>query len=55
MRESIDIISAREAAEIIGVTPRRIRQLIQSGIIAARRIGGGYTMQRRDVMAYLKK
>lgn len=50
-------MTTKEAAEIIGITPRTLRQAIVSGRIVAKRVpipGGGfaYDLSKKDVKAY---
>lgn len=42
-------LSTREAAERLGLTPGRVRELIVSGALPASRIGNRYVLRREDV------
>ena len=45
-------ITAREAARILGMTDRRIRQLIQEGHLMARKKGNLWLIKRDSVYQY---
>jgi excisionase family DNA binding protein len=50
-----DYVTSAESAEIIGVSPHRVRQLERDGVLDAVRIGGRHNMRlflRSDVEAY---
>jgi excisionase family DNA binding protein len=47
-----DPITPTEAAQIIGVTPNRIRTLIRAGRIPARRIGQIHLIERSAAVAF---
>lgn len=48
----MDIITTNQAAAALGVTPVRVRQLCQSGILpTARRHGRDWLIDRRDLAA----
>lgn len=44
-----DVISTNEAAEILGVTPRRVLALIESGKLPALKLGRFYALRREDL------
>ena len=46
-----DILTAAEAADMLGVTPGRVRALISSGTLPARRIGNSWALPRGPVLA----
>lgn len=47
-----DLIGAGEAAELLGVSPQRIRQMIDEGKLAAHRIGErSFALVRAEVLA----
>jgi excisionase family DNA binding protein len=45
----MDDISVAEAAEILGVSARRVRALLESGQLRGRRVGGRWLLSVRDV------
>lgn len=47
-----DLVGVTEAADILRVSPQRVRQMIDEGKIAAHRVGGkSYALVRSDVVA----
>lgn len=56
MVEEIDVtwMSTAEAAEALGLTADRVRQLVAAGTIGSRRIGRRYIVRRDDVEARLE-
>lgn len=42
-------ISPAEAAELLGISDRRIRQLLNSGQLQGQRIGGRWVVSRADI------
>jgi excisionase family DNA binding protein len=42
----MELVSAKEAARILGVTDRRVRAIIKSGHLPARKIGGGWVIAK---------
>ncbi|MCP4362711.1 MAG: helix-turn-helix domain-containing protein [Chloroflexi bacterium] len=50
-----DIISAREAAEILGITQRHVTRLAESGEIVARKLGWQWAIIRQSVLEYKAK
>lgn len=44
-----DIISTNDAAEILGVTPRRVLAMIQQGQIPALKMGRFHVLRRADL------
>ena len=50
---SLDMeISAKQAAELLDRTASRIRQLLRSGELPARKVGRRWLLKRHDVIAY---
>ena len=45
----IDLIGTKEAAEKLGVSLRRVQQLIELGTLPAQRIGRDYLIQLKDL------
>lgn len=45
------ILTTAEAAEALGVTPRRVRQLIAEGRLAAKKAGRDYVIDPRGLKA----
>jgi len=45
----IDLIGTKEAAEKLGVSLRRVQQLIELGTLPAQRIGRDYLIQEKDL------
>lgn len=45
-----DEIDVREAAQLLGLQPRRVRDLAGAGGIAARRVGGAWRLSRASVL-----
>ena len=43
------LISAKDAAEKLGVSDRRIRAMIKEGKIKAVNVGGGYVIEESDL------
>ena len=52
---SDDIISVKQAAEIIGITRQAVLQAIKAGHIEARKVGRDYGMARSEAEAYRDK
>ena len=52
MSPQVRLISVVEAAALLGVTPQRVRQLIDAGRIPARHVGRAWVIARRDVLAF---
>ena len=48
-------ISAKQAAEMLGLTQRRINQLIKAREIKARIVGNSNVVDRASVLAYKKR
>ena len=44
-----------EAAEVLKVHPKTVLDLIGNGELPAAKIGRGYVMLQRDVLAYIEK
>lgn len=44
-----DVISTNEAAETLGVTPRRVLALIESGKLPAMQMGRFYVIRKADL------
>jgi excisionase family DNA binding protein len=47
-----DYITTPEAARVIGVNGRRVRQLIQEGRLAGKRVGRDWLVERADAERY---
>jgi excisionase family DNA binding protein len=47
-----DWVTAREAAELIGVTPNQVRHLAREGTIDARKFGHAWMINRASAQAY---
>lgn len=45
----MDLLSASEAADRLGVSPRRVRQLIQDGLLRAARVGNSWAVDPASV------
>ncbi len=45
----IDLIGTKEAAEKLGVSLRRVQQLIELGTLPVQRIGRDYLIQEKDL------
>ena len=45
----MNLITTKSAAEILGVTPVRVRQLIQQGQLAAEKHGRDYLLHKEEV------
>lgn len=48
MRNPDDLLSAEEAAAIIGCTPRHVRRRVKAGTLPGKVIGGAYVIERAD-------
>ncbi len=44
-----NLIGTKEAAEKLGVSLRRVQQLIESGTLPAQKIGRDYLIQEKDL------
>jgi excisionase family DNA binding protein len=49
MAEQSDLVGTGKAAELLGVSENRVRQLINSGQLPAERIGRTFVIRRRDL------
>jgi excisionase family DNA binding protein len=45
----MNLISAKDAAERLGVSDRRIRAMIKEGKIKAVNVGGGYVIEEKEL------
>lgn len=45
----MNLLSTKEAAEKLGISPIRVRQLIQEGKIEATRVGRDYVINEADL------
>ncbi|HMQ04882.1 MAG TPA: helix-turn-helix domain-containing protein [Pyrinomonadaceae bacterium] len=45
------LLSTREAAQELGISPIRVRQLIQEGKLKASRVGRDYVIEEKDLAA----
>lgn len=52
-RAGEDSVSAGEAAEMLGVSPRRIRQLLKLGLLTGHKLGHVWSVQRASVEQHL--
>jgi excisionase family DNA binding protein len=52
---SHDLLSTTQAAERLGLTPGRIRQLIDAGQLPAIRIGERWVIEARDVERFARQ
>jgi excisionase family DNA binding protein len=43
------LISSKDAADILGVSDRRIRAMIKEGKIKAVNVGGGYVIEEKEL------
>lgn len=43
------MISVTQAAKILGITDRRVRQLIQDGKLVAQKVGAQYVIMKQDI------
>ena len=50
-----DIIGAREAAQLLGITQRHITRLAENGEIEARKLGREWAISRQSVLDYKTK
>jgi excisionase family DNA binding protein len=53
MAEPTDLVGTSKAAELLGVSQNRVRQLINSGQLPARRVGRTFVIRRADVDAFV--
>lgn len=47
-----EIISAKEAAEILGITRRHVTRLVEAGLIEGRKLERDWMITRASVLAY---
>ena len=50
-----DWITTREAAELVGYTQRRVRQLAIAGKIVAKKFGRDWQVNRSSLLAHIRK
>jgi excisionase family DNA binding protein len=50
-----DWITTQQAAELVGYTQRRVRQLATAGEIGARKFGRDWQVNRSSLLAYVRK
>jgi excisionase family DNA binding protein len=48
-------LSTAEAADLMHVTRQQVLDLIDAGVLNAAKLGKGYTLMTRDVLAYIEK
>ena len=48
-------LSTKEAAELLGLTPRTLYRFIDEGDIAAYKFGRVLRLKRRDVLAFIER
>lgn len=49
---SSDVLTTSEAASLLGVSPRRIRQLVDEGRVRGRKRGRDLEVDAADIVAY---
>jgi excisionase family DNA binding protein len=49
-----DLLSTQEAADILGVTSSRVRQLCAEGALPCQKLGRDWFLKRSDVKAFAK-
>lgn len=49
MSEALNTLTTEEAAQALGVTPSRVRQMIRSGQLTAQRFGKAHLILERDL------
>jgi excisionase family DNA binding protein len=49
----VDELSPEGAAELLGVSASRVRQLLRAGVLSGRRVGRSWLVRRDDVAAYV--
>jgi helix-turn-helix protein len=49
MAKQSDFCSVADAAKILDVTPRQVRNMIVGNILPAQQIGGSYVIRRADL------
>lgn len=54
MAKKPPIVSVADAAALLGISDRQVRNLIAGGTLAAIKIGRDYIIQRADVLAVPK-
>lgn len=54
-RMTNELIDTAEAAQILDVTPRWVRDLIERGDLPAQRVGNQWVLTRQDVEDYKQK
>ena len=52
MAEQNDLIGTSTAAELLGISQNRIRQLIASGQLPAQRVGRTFVIRRKDAESF---
>ena len=50
-----DWITAAQAAKILGLKPRRVRQLCEAGTLPARKVTGAWLIQKDAVYRYYRE
>jgi excisionase family DNA binding protein len=45
----MDFLTTKEAAERLGITPRRVQALVTSGRLPAQKIGRDYLIKEKDL------
>lgn len=55
MLEDGPLLLSREAAELLGVTPRTLRAWVASGAIDAYRLPGGYRFRAGEVLRAMRR
>ena len=53
--QGVELMNVKETAELLGLSPGRVRQLAQAGTIPAEKIGRDWVFIRRDVDEFANK
>jgi excisionase family DNA binding protein len=48
-------VTTSQAAELVGYTQRRVRQLADAGMIEARKFGRDWQIEKSSLLAYMRK
>lgn len=54
-RANRSLLSTREVAERLGISPNRVRQLISSGQLPAERVGKVYVVREGDLRRFARQ
>lgn len=47
--EKVNLLSVRQAAELLGVNRQRVQQLIEAGRLPAEKVGSYYAIRQEDL------